>query len=359
MEILAHGKVARGGPGLGRARPEVVHEAKGVGPASNDGFDPAALGPAHSASGKSKAAVVTGPYASLAKRGDFSGTVLTASGEIFVSVRVAKTKPGTERPMVYLAGLAATRDRSEPLADKLRDDGGKTIIAILLEGQGETLLRDLEKHGGQSISNDISDTEQVKVVLEVLDALGVHAPVDILGLSYGGAIAAATKREAPDRIRETLLVAPHVRSQAKELMGVAAWQLANSPWNPFGHSMYRTAAKATLAKAFGGLELFKDHPGAFSEALFRLSMGIDKNELADVTQGMENLHILVAGKDRASPLVHNQAAIDAADGGSLTVAPEAVEDEHDLVGESPELVVRWVTERLNPERLEKLPPADT
>lgn len=180
-------------------------------------------------------------------------------------------------------------------------------------------------------------------------------PVDVFGLSYGGAIAAAIARDAKDRVAQVLLAAPHVRSQARDYMGEAAWKLANSPWNPWGHSMYRAAAKATLAQAFGVSDLFKEHPAEFTEALFRLSMGIDRNELQDSTQGFSNLHILVAAEDPASPLVHNHAATEAAESGSLTLAPETMKSVHDLVSADPDFVVRWVTERLNPERLPNLP----
>lgn len=303
----------------------------------------------------SRQSAISGPYAALAKGGDFSRTVLTPSGEVFVTVRVAKENPGQERPLVYLDGIAARRSRSDMMAEKLRDEGGRTVIAILLKGQGETLLRDLEKTKGESIEKDVTDAEQAKVVIEVLDALQVKAPVDIFGLSYGGAIAAATARDAGERVAELLLVAPHVRSHARDYMGEAAWKLATSPWNPWGNTMYRAAAKATLSSTFGVSDLFKEHPAAFTEALFRLSMGIDQNELAKTTQGLKNVNILVAAKDSASPLVHNQSAVEAAAEGKLTLAPEALAEQHDLVSADPGLIVRWVTERLNPERLPRLP----
>lgn len=301
-----------------------------------------------------KARALTGPYAALAKGGDFSRSVLTPSGEFFVTVRIAKKNPGQERPLVYLDGIAARRSRSDMMADKFRDEGGRTVISILLKGQGETLLKDLEKTKGKSIEKDVTDAEQAKVVIEVLDALQVKAPVDIFGLSYGGAIAAATARDAGERVANVLLVAPHVRSHARDYMGDAAWKLATSPWNPWGNTMYRAAAKSTLSSTFGVSDLFKEHPAAFTEALFRLSMGIDQNELAHSTQGQKNVHLLVAEQDPTSPLVHNQAAVAASDGGTLTLAPPELANQHDLVSADPDLIVRWVTERLNPERLQEL-----
>lgn len=347
----------RGDAPVDRPAAPVVNGAPGVDPAARTGDVGATDGVDRSArTSTNRAATITGPYAALAKRGDFSGYVVTASGqELFVTVRVAKNDPGNERPLVYLDGLAARRSRSDMMADKFRDEGGRTVISVLLPGQGETLLRDLQKNRGRSLNNDIKDTHQAQAVVEALDALGVDEPVDIFGLSYGGAIAAATERDHGSRIENVLLVAPHVRSQARDEMGELTWQMmANNPWNPMGNTMYRSAAKSTLAKAFGVPELFKDHPQAFPEALFRLSMGIDKNELDRTTRGSENVHVLVAEGDGASPLAYNQKAVDAAGSGSLTVAPDSFKGQHDLVSASPELVVMWVTAKLNPERADEV-----
>ena len=138
---------------------------------------------------------------------------------------------------------------------------------------------------------------------------------------------------------------------ARAQMGEAAWQMAvNNPWNPWGLSMYRSAAKATLGHGFGQREIFKAHPGAFHEALFRLAMGVDKNELEDTVAGVKNVHVLVAEDDGASPLKYNVAAAEGSPGGSFTQAPDALKGQHDLVSADPDMLVRWVNEKLSPER---------
>jgi pimeloyl-ACP methyl ester carboxylesterase len=302
------------------------------------------------------AGLVTGPYAALARRGDFSGFVKTKAGELFVTVRVSKKDPGGEKPLVYLDGLAARRNRSDMMADKFRDEGDRTVISILLPGQGETLLRDVEKTGGNSLADDLRDSDQAQAVVDALDALGVTKPVDIFGLSYGGAIAAATKRDHPDRIDQALLAAPHVQSEARAKLGPMGWAMLHNPWNFMGMSMYRAAAKSTLSNAFGTPPLFKDHPGAFAEALFRLSMGIDDNELYRTLAGVKGVHILAVPGDSASPPALDEKAVKAAHHGELTMAPDAFNGMHDIVSASPELVVMWVTQTLNPDRLPDVMP---
>lgn len=293
----------------------------------------------------------TGPFAALAQRGDFTGSVVTPSGEIEISVRIAGENAGHQRPMVFLDGLAARRERADRMAERFRNEAGRTVISILLKGQGETLLRDLEKNDGESVRDPIPDTEQAKVVVDVLDALGIKQPVDIFGLSYGGAIAAATARDAPDRIAHTLLVAPHVRSQARTSYGDGAWATMNSPWNPWGRQMYLAAARATLKSGFGVPPMFEKHPSKYIDALMALTMGIDGNELEDTTKGVKNVHILVAEDDGASPLRYNELAAEEAIGGSLTQAPDALKGQHDLLSAAPETVMEWVTATLNPDRL--------
>ncbi len=48
----------------------------------------------------------------------------------------------------------------------------------------------------------------VRQLIELLDAFGVHEPVDLVGLSMGGAIAVHVADRHPDRVRKLVLLAP-------------------------------------------------------------------------------------------------------------------------------------------------------
>ncbi len=307
---------------------------------ANDGARPAA--PAHRAGAEALPAVgrPTGPYAKLAARGDFTGYVTTASGqEVYVNVVLGK-KPASNEPIVMLDGIAARHERNAAFANGM-GAMGQTFIQVYLTGQGETLVRDLQK-GGKSLDHDISSEEQVKTVLETLDALGIKKKVSVAGLSYGGAIAADCRRLAPERFSKAMLVAPYIESAAKNEPMVK--MMRNNPWNPFGESWYRSAAKSTLAKTFDYQpEVFKKHPGAFHEGLFRLTMGLEKFELKDAVKDQTDIHFLIVPEDGASSPEGNVLALKGVKTGSVLFAPEQDKGKHDLVRGDPAFVAAWMT----------------
>lgn len=304
-----------------------------------DGFAPGEAAPVAEAA--ANAASVKGPFAALAKRGDFNGYVKTASGaDVYVSVKLAKNA-ATNRPMVLLDGVAARYDRNSAF-EKLVTAKDQSIISIFLPGQGETLAKDMEK-GGRSIRNDIEQEQQAKTVIEVLDALGVKDPVGVLGLSYGGAIAAQAEKQYPNRFNKVMLVAPYVKSEGKSSPYYN--MMMNNPWNPFGPSMYRAAAKSTLEKTFNyEPEVLQKFPGAFHEGLLRLSMGLEDFELADVVKGMEDVHWLVVPGDGASDPNQNAEAFKGAKTGSFVMAPNTDAGKHDLIRGDGALVATWAAD---------------
>lgn len=287
-----------------------------------------------------KGTKATQPFSALAKRGDFTGYVTTASGqEVFVSIRLGKD-PGKRAPLVMLDGIAAGYDRNTDF-EKLLKKEGQSVISVFLAGQGETLLADV-KRGGTSLSDDIQQEQQAATVVEVLDALGIKAPVGIGGLSYGGAIAAQCEKQFPDRFSNVLLTASFQRSEGLR-NGSAA--LLNNPWNPFGPAMYRAGVRAGLGSIFKGTPpLFKDHPRAFQDGLYRLTMGLEDFSLQETVKGMKNVHFLVVPEDGASPPEENRAAFKGVSTGSFKVAPKKDSGKHDLVRGNGKLVAQWMAQ---------------
>lgn len=282
-----------------------------------------------------------GPYAALAARGDFKGYVRTASGQdVYVSIRLgvdAKKRP----PVVFLDGLAARYERNQDF-EKAVSSKGQTIISVFLPGQGETLKKDIDTTGGRSIASDISAESQAKVVAEVLDALQVTNEVSVLGLSYGGAIAAEFARLHDDRVKETMLVAPYTESQAKQYPW---YNLINNPWNPWGRMWFEQSARTTLARSFPTPPTdLKEHKSEWHEGLYRLTMGLESFALDRAVKGREDVNFLIVPDDGASPERQNDAAHDRAKNATWTKAPDTLSGKHDLVRADPELVATWVTD---------------
>lgn len=280
------------------------------------------------------------PFAALAARGDYAGFVKTASGqELFVSIKLAKDA-AQKPPVVMLDGIAARYDRNAAFEDQVVKNG-QSIITVYLPGQGETLDRDLDK-GGKSLQGDIEQEDQAKAVVSVLDALGVKAPVGVAGLSYGGAIAAQCNAQYPDRFAQLMVIAPFVESQGKDSPYYA---MMNNPWNPWGAMAYRTATKTALENLFPyNPEVLQEHPGAFHEGLFRLTMGLEDYELSDTVKGQADVHFLVVPGDTASPPEKDAQAYKGAKTGSFTMAPKSDTGKHDLVRGDGELVARWLAD---------------
>ena len=90
-------------------------------------------------------------------------------------------------------------------------------VAPVVAARGYRTIR-FDLYGrGYSARPDLAYDRRLFVdeIRELLDALGVSRPVDIVGLSMGGPIVAAYAAEYPDRVRRVVLLAPF--NTAREL----------------------------------------------------------------------------------------------------------------------------------------------
>lgn len=298
-------------------------------PKANDGFEVAGA----KAGGTTKA---KGAYAALAAKGEYQGYVTTKSGkEVYVSVALAKGA-ATKMPTVLLDGISGYYDRNTTFEADVKKQG-QSMISMFLEGQGETLAKGLSKK--QTVGGDIEQEAQARLVIEVLDALGISAQVNIAGLSYGGAIAAQVEKMFPDRIKNVMLIAPYTESQFKGM---------ENPWNPWGAGMFRGAVKAELMKLFPvAPDVLSKNLGQYHEALYRLTMGLNDFELDQTVKGMDNVHWLVVPEDGASPPLDNAEAYVGVKTGSFTSAPESEAGNHNLVAANSKLVAKWMGDVAN------------
>jgi pimeloyl-ACP methyl ester carboxylesterase len=274
--------------------------------------------------------------------GAFRGFVQTPKGDVWVAIKPANTEAGRSAPpLVYTGGLATWGDRVDGAADTLRNETGRSTIGIVLPGQAETLDRDVNRTGGKSLKQGFTDESQAEAVVQVLDALGVKKPVDVAGLSYGGAVAAALKKNHPERVNQTFLIAPHVRSVSRFDGREGSWQLAQS--NPVGRLAYRASSQALLNATFALFSTFREHPVEFLKGVGELTHGVDRLQLENTVAGQEDVHILVAEGDRISPPKYNRKAIEAAGRGStLTMAPDSLRGQHDLIRAGLPEVAKWI-----------------
>lgn len=278
------------------------------------------------------------PYGRLAAMKDLSGYVKTEVGDVYVKIRPGRDL-GQRAPVVYLDGLDAN-GRQLPTDE--------TVIHVDLKGQLRTLVRDIQTNGGRSLHKDIDPKDQIKAVIGALDAIGVNAPVHIFGLSYGGMIAALTKKAHPDRVGKLMLCAPYVHSlsEGDPVRDTARAMLMN-PFNPMGSMLYRAATRAVLAAGTATAPpALMPYAPMYGEALYRLSIGLEGYRLADTVKGMSAVNVLSAPADPMSPPPSSRAAYDGAASGSYTLAPWHLTMQHDLVRMAPSLVRTFIDKSL-------------
>jgi len=127
---------------------------------------------------------------------------LTVSG---LSVRVAvKEGPGHRRPLLVFNGIGASFEMLRPFVDAMQD---KELILFDAPGAGKSaapLVPWRLRHYASAAA-------------EILDALG-HAEADVIGLSWGGALAQQFAKQFPGRCSRLVLAATspgHIMVPAK------------------------------------------------------------------------------------------------------------------------------------------------
>lgn len=108
-------------------------------------------------------------------------------------LRVTVENPGAGRPLLLINGIGATGDLFDPFRQYLRD---RETIAFDAPGVG----------GSPTPLLPYTMCKMADVVAGLLDELG-HRRVDVLGLSWGGALAQELAHRHPDMVRRLILTA--------------------------------------------------------------------------------------------------------------------------------------------------------
>ena len=125
-------------------------------------------------------------------------TSIEAAGTTFPAI-VAGEGP----PVVFVHGLLADDRAWAGLADPIAA-GGRRFIAYTQRGFGP----------GSSAEEHFSRDRNVEDLVAILK--GIDPPADLVGWSYGGAVALAAAAEAPDRVRRVVIYEPYVPELAPD-----------------------------------------------------------------------------------------------------------------------------------------------
>ncbi len=151
----------------------------------------------------------------------------TAPTEITVNARGLKVfvrRQGVGHPLLMINGIGANMEMWGPAEDVL--GRGSTTIAFDCPGTGRS----------QTSLLPLPMPELARVVVAVLDELG-HERIDVMGFSFGGALAQQLAHDAPDRVRRLALVSTGC-GRGSELGQPSAISALSSPLRYYSRSWY-------------------------------------------------------------------------------------------------------------------------
>lgn len=141
-------------------------------------------------------------------------------------------------PLLAIHGVSAHAQRWERLA--LEALPHRRTIAV-----------DLRGHGFSPWTPPWSVEQHVRDLLATLDALEIHGPIDVLGHSYGGAIALRLLAEAPERVGRVAMLDPALAADPTEMAALAQAALDFTGW--------ATVDEAMMARNAGLGEVINPH----------------------------------------------------------------------------------------------------
>lgn len=151
----------------------------------------------------------------------------------------AQLWPGDGQPLLAIHGIDGNHDAWANLADAL--EGERPIVAVDLRGRGDS-----SADGPYGVAAHVAD---VAIVAELLVRANGGQPIDVLGHSFGGHVAARLAVDRPELVRSLLLVdggPPRVIPEGVAAAEIVAGALANIVPN-LGSKPYPVSAAAVEA----------------------------------------------------------------------------------------------------------------
>ena len=230
---------------------------------------------------------------------EFKGFVsITKSKELYVEY----LPPQLNRPtVVLLNGLTYSTRQWDAMTGYLKKSG-LGVLRYDMSGMGQTLV----KYGLQNAPYYYSD--QVLELDHLLEALKIPQPFNLVGLSYGGGIAAAYAIEFPARIKNAILMAPYTAPIAQQDQFIKSQIAMTRLLFPFNFAsndeLYDYFLKQICYTTYPTAEpSVLDNPLKL-EATFRLTQGIRKFDLIKKVNGFpdNSIHLVIAKKDQYIPV---------------------------------------------------------
>lgn len=229
---------------------------------------------------------------------DFTGFVsINSKKQLYVEYLA----PQAGRPtVVLLNGLTYSTRQWDAMTVFLKK-AGLGVVRYDMSGMGQTLL----KYKGQLAPYKYTD--QVSELDQLLTVLQVPKPYNLVGLSYGGGIAAAYTIQFPNNIKNAILMAPYTAALAKQddwIKSQISMTRIMYPFNMYSDDdLYDYFLKQICYTTYPLVEpIVLENPYKL-EATFRLTQGIRKFELIKYVHlfPAHSIHLVIAEKDQYIP----------------------------------------------------------
>lgn len=234
-------------------------------------------------------------FAVSAMAENFRGFVKIHEGqELFVIWNKAAVGKPT---VVLLNGLTYTTAQWTAMTQALTVLG-VGVVRYDMEGMGQTLIRDGFPLAIIPIKNQVSDLK------ELLVALKIPTPYNLVGLSYGGGMGIAFAEEYPEDIGALVAMAPYtkpIQGQDEAIRKQIKQTRITFPLNPAtDDELYDYFLKQMVYLTYPSAEpIILEHPWKL-EAVFRMAQGIRKWNALGALDKMPNanFHLMIADEDQ-------------------------------------------------------------
>ncbi len=253
-----------------------------------------------------------------------------------------KPRKNLKNKAVFLDGLSLSFPHSQAFAGEARSKG-IPLVRLDMLGTGNSLKKQWEEKGEFGRGNEIPASLQVEAVISFIEAISTK-PVNLVGLSYGGGIAAIVARLRPDLVQNLIMVNPFV----VDLGDLRAGGLSGlSRWNPFVKSWMDSQRNSVLSSNFEKFlpDYLKDEEEVYFNALHALTEGIRPYDLRKILTEVDvPTHLLTGERDQ---FINNRFydesfnAVPQEFQGSYT---ELTGGPHDIVNANPDFLANWLFE---------------
>ncbi len=230
-------------------------------------------------------------------RANYQGFVDIGSKELYVDyLAPVKGKP----TVILLNGLTNEVAAWDKMTELLKVKGFG-VLRYDMDGMGRTLA----KYGVRQEPYAYSD--QVIDLNNLLQVLAIRAPYNLVGLSYGGGIAAAYTAKYPKKVTKAILMAPYTEAlqQQDQWIKSQIWVTRiQFPYNPYSdeqlydyflrqicYATYPTAEPSVLSSPYK------------LEAVFRMTQGIRKYRVVEDAElfPKKSIYLVIAENDQYIP----------------------------------------------------------